>query len=200
MSSTYPRSPSASSPASYLAPREPIPPGRETETGVPLATTSIASRIFTYPVQRHRCAPRWRAISSRLRSAPFLSIWDFARITMPGMQNPHCKPPHAANASEKDWRSDSSTPSKVVISRPSALATGYWHETWALPSIMMVQQPHWPVGEHPSLGEVMSNSSRKAASKWGWSLATETSWPLTRKETRVDGAARSVIGTNLYEK
>ena len=142
MSSTYPRSPRANSADSYLAPREPIPPGSETVTGVPLATTSMASRIFTYPVQRHRCAPRWRAISSRCKSAPFLSICDFARITMPGIQKPHCKPPHAANASENDLRSDSSTPSKVTIVRPAALETGYWHETSALPSIMMVQHPH----------------------------------------------------------
>ena len=38
-------------------------------------------------------------MSSRWRSAPFLSICALARMTMPGMQNPHCSPPHAANAS-----------------------------------------------------------------------------------------------------
>ena len=47
---------------------------------------------------------------SRSRSAPFLSICALARITMPGMQNPHCRPPQAANASAKRWRSSSSTP------------------------------------------------------------------------------------------
>ena len=38
-------------------------------------------------------------MSSRSRPAPFLSICALARITMPGMQKPHCSPPHAANAS-----------------------------------------------------------------------------------------------------
>ena len=42
---------------------------------------------------------------ARSRSAPFLSICDLARMTMPGMQNPHCRPPHAANASAKRCRS-----------------------------------------------------------------------------------------------
>ena len=64
----------------------------------PWATASIASRILTYPVQRHRCAPRCGAMPSRVSDEPFLSICAFARMTMPGMQNPHCSPPHAANA------------------------------------------------------------------------------------------------------
>jgi hypothetical protein len=61
---------------------------------------------------------------------------------MPGIQNPHCNPPQAENASEYRVRSSSATPSNVVISLPSAFATGYWQLTCALPSIMMVQQPH----------------------------------------------------------
>ena len=56
---------------------------------------------------------------SRVSDDPFLSIWAFARMTMPGMQKPHCSPPHAANASEKACRSGSSTPSRVTMSAPS---------------------------------------------------------------------------------
>ena len=44
---------------------------------------------------------------------------------------------------------------------------GIWHETWALPSRITVQQPHCPVGEQPSFGEVTSSSSRSAARRWG---------------------------------
>ena len=43
-------------------------------------------------------------MSSRVRSAPFLSTWALARTTMPGMQKPHCSPPHAANASAQRSR------------------------------------------------------------------------------------------------
>ncbi len=115
---------------------------------------------------------------------PFLSICALARITMPGMQNPHCSPPHAANASEKLRRSASSTPSSVTIDLPSALATSYWQVTVALPSMSTVQQPHCPEGEQPSFGEVMSSSSRSAASRWGWLERTVTAVPFTSKPTR----------------
>jgi hypothetical protein len=58
---------------------------------------------------------------------------------------------------------------------------------------MMVQQPHWPLGEHPSLAEVMFNSSRKAARRCGWSLATDTGWPLTVNDTLVSSGGEAVI-------
>ncbi len=104
---------------------------------------------------------------SLVSESPFLSICALARITIPGMQNPHCRPPHAEKASAKRCRSSSSTPSSVVTDLPSALATSYWHDTVALPSISTVQQPHWPDGEQPSFGDVMSSSSRSAARRWG---------------------------------
>ena len=37
----------------------------------------------------------------RSRSAPFLSTCALARMTIPGMQKPHCSPPQAAKASAK---------------------------------------------------------------------------------------------------
>ena len=71
-----------------------------------------------------------------------VSIWAFARMTMPGMQNPHCSPPHAANASANAVRSSASTPSRVSTDLPATLATGCWQLTTALPSMWTVQQPH----------------------------------------------------------
>jgi len=44
-----------------------------------------------------------------------------------------------------------------------------------------VQAPQWPDGEQPSLGEVMSSSSRKAARRWGWSDRTDSGLPFTVK-------------------
>ena len=44
---------------------------------------------------------------------------------------------------------------------------------------MTVQQPHWPLGEQPSFGEVMLSSSRSAANKWGWCEPTVTGVPFT---------------------
>src|SRR5579875_1844407 len=70
-----------------------------------------------------------------------------------------------------------------MTARPAALARGYWHDTCTLPSIITVQQPQWPEGEHPSLGEVMSSSSRRAASRWGCPALTSTGRPLTVKAT-----------------
>ena len=122
-------------------------------------------------------------MSPRVRSAPFLSICAFARTTMPGMQKPHCSPPQAANASANRCRSPASNPSSVTTERPSTLASDVWHATTARPSTSTVQQPHWPDGEQPSLGEVMSSSSRSAASRCGWSERTATGVPLTVKPT-----------------
>jgi hypothetical protein len=48
-----------------------------------------------------------------------------------------------------------SKPSRVVTSLPSALSRPVTQLTIAFPSSSTVQQPHWPDGEHPSLGEVM---------------------------------------------
>ena len=130
--------------------------------------------------------------------SPFLSICALARMTMPGMQNPHCRPPQAENASANRCRSSSATPSSVVTDLPSALATSYWHDTVAFPSISTVQQPHWPDGEQPSFGDVMSSSSRSAASRCGWSDRTVTGVPFTSNDTArsscpVEGVSMSSV-------
>ena len=139
---------------------------------------------------------------SRVRTAPFLSICALARITMPGMQKPHCSPPHAAKASANAWRSVSSTPSSVTTDDPSTFSNRCWHETTALPSTNTVQHPHWPDGEQPSFGEVMSSSSRSAASRCGCGRRTVTGVPFRVNETRAssssgDGSGRSSRSVTL---
>jgi hypothetical protein len=104
------------------------------------------------------------------------------RITMPGVQKPHCSAPVEAKAATMRSRSASSSPSSVVTDRPSTLASDRLQLTVALPSSSTVQHPHWPEGAQPSLGEVTSSSSRRAASRWGWS-PTVTSEPLSEKLT-----------------
>ena len=47
----------------------------------------------------------------------------------------------------------------------------------------LVQQPHCPLGEQPSLGEVTFNSSRRAARRCGCVVRTVTGTPLTTKPT-----------------
>ncbi len=66
----------------------------------------------------------------------------FVRITMPGVQNPHCRAPWAANASAILVRSSADSPSNVVISAPALFSMLVWHATRALPSTSTVQQPH----------------------------------------------------------
>ena len=120
-------------------------------------------------------------MSSRVRSAPFLSICALARMTMPGMQKPHCRrAARGERVGEPRRARPRSTPSSVVIALPAAFSSDSWQLTTALPSTSTVQQPHWPDGEQPSLGEVMSSSSRSAASRCGMvGRAPRTGAPLS---------------------
>src|SRR4026209_3013658 len=97
---------------------------------------------------------------------------------MPGVQKPHWSAPLAANAEAYRSRSTGSRPSTVVIDVPSTLSIEIWHATRALPSISTVQQPHWPLGEQPSFGDVTPSSSRSALSRWGWSSPALAGEPL----------------------
>ena len=102
----------------------------------------------------------------------------FTRTRMPGVQKPHCRAPVAAKAAAKRSRSPASNPSRVVIDLPATFSSEIWQLTDALPSMSTVQHPHWPEGEQPSLGEVVSSSSRNAARRCGWS-PTSTDFPLS---------------------
>jgi hypothetical protein len=154
------------------------------------AATEMCTEVWGHRVAGERCEP-------------FLSIWALARITMPGMQKPHCSPPHAAKASANVWRSASSTPSSVTTDFPSTFARSYWQATVALPSTNTVQHPHCPDGEQPSFGDVMSSSSRSAASRCGCDPRTVTGCPLTSNAMRrssplVEVAGASASSVTLY--
>ena len=76
----------------------PAPPRRDRVRRSPGATGSpIASNTVCQPVHRHRCAASARSTSS-FRVLPLASS-AAARTTIPGVQNPHCDPPVATNAS-----------------------------------------------------------------------------------------------------
>ncbi len=101
-------------------------------------------------------------------------------MTIPGVQNPHCNAPVAANAPAYRSRSAGSSPSSVVTLLPATRSSPRLQDTTGLPSISTVQHPHCPVGEHPSLGLVTSSSSRNAASRCGCS-PTSTGSPFRTK-------------------
>ena len=101
-------------------------------------------------------------------------------MTMPGVQNPHWSAPVAAKAAAYRSRSSAGRPSSVVTALPSTRSSPIEQLTTGLPSTSTVQHPHWPDGEQPSLGLVTSSSSRRAASRCGWS-PTSTGAPLSVK-------------------
>ena len=119
-------------------------PGDATGCGdSPFASSSTASRIFTYPVQRQRCAPTCRAAVPRSSPAPFLSSNDRGAFTrIPGVQKPHCNTPVDANAAAMRSRWSASMPSSVVTSDPSTRERARLQLTTALPSTSTVQHPH----------------------------------------------------------
>ena len=112
-----------------------------------LAATRTASRIFWYPVQRHRLPESASRISSsvgsdvrRRRSA--------AATTNPGVQKPHCTAPASANASWTGWRAPSAaSPSTVTTSCPSACAASTRHEQTSSPSRRTEHEPHSPCSQ-----------------------------------------------------
>ena len=56
-----------------------------------------------------------------------------------------------------------SSPSMVVTPRPATRRTGVTQETRGEPSTHTVQQPHWPWGLQPSLGDRHPSCSRRAS-------------------------------------
>ena len=80
---------------------------------------------------------------------------------IPGVQNPHCRPPSFAKALTTVSFLPSSRPSIVTISLPSMRLIGAIQALRGLLSINTVQHPHTPSGAHPSLGEIISSTSRK---------------------------------------
>src|SRR5258707_10723722 len=86
-----------------------------------------------------------------------------ARAMIPGVQKPHCNPPASIKLSAKVSRSSSLKPSRVRTDFPATLFAGTAQETTARPSMITVQQPHWPCGLQPSFGEMTPQWSRSAS-------------------------------------
>jgi hypothetical protein len=71
------------------------------------------------------------------------------------------------------------------LERQDVVTAGRRHgaTTFAWPSKSTRQQPHWPCGAHPSLGEVIPSRSRSTLSSDSPGAApTVTAWPLQSKE------------------
>src|SRR5437016_13229699 len=80
---------------------------------------------------------------------------------MPGMQNPHCTPPHRTKLSASCLRVSSATPSSVVTVFPATCDGFIVEESLGFPSTSNVQHPHDACGSHPSLIELNPKSSRR---------------------------------------
>ena len=89
----------------------------------------------------------------------FSSSW--VAKTIPGVQNPHCRPCLSQNAS---WIGCSvpgaASPSMVVTDAPSAWAARHVHDLTASPSTSTVHEPHWLVSQ-PILVPVSPSVSRR---------------------------------------
>ena len=82
-------------------------------------------------------------------------------MIIPGVQNPHCKPPSMAKALITVSFLSESSPSIVITSFPAIRLIGAIHDLRTLPSSKTEQHPQTPSGAQPSLGEMISSTSRK---------------------------------------
>src|SRR5439155_9397814 len=107
-------------------------------------------------------------------------------MMIPGVQKPHWLAPVAQKASAQARRSSSGRPPTVTTERPAILRAGVTQATRGAPSTSTVQQPHWPWGLQPSLGERTPSRSRSTSSRDAPSSSTSTGQP-----SRVKVSARS---------
>lgn len=64
------------------------------------------------------------------------------------------------------------------------LTAGIVHDSLGLPSMRTVQQPHWPIGSQPFLGDMTFSSSRRTdSSDWSAYDSAETVRPFSSNET-----------------
>ena len=119
--------------------------------------------------QRSRCSGRRcrrGGRGSRRRSGPASSSSRaLAASSIPGVQNPHCSPWQARNAS---WMgcspSASASPSTVSTSAPSACTASIRHESVARPSTSTVQAPQAPCSQPTCVPVSPSPCRRKSES------------------------------------
>src|SRR5215471_3431900 len=102
---------------------------------------------------------------------------------MPGMQKPHCTPPHRENDSAICSRRSSGKPSSVTSVLPATWLGFIVQDSLGLSSINSVQQPHEACGSHPFLSDKQPKSSRSTArSERSSSTVASTSRPFSVNE------------------
>ena len=136
--------------------------------GIPLrcasATSSTASMMLRYPVQRQSTPDSSAGRSSRCTSGS-CSSRSYELIRNPGVQKPHCRPWLRPNDSCKGCRSSGRPrPSTVVICAPSSWTANSRHARAASPSTSTVHMPHTPCS-HPTWVPVRPRWSRSASER-----------------------------------
>src|SRR5579872_189275 len=89
-------------------------------------------------------------------------------ITIPGVQNPHCRAPQSTNACWIAWRRPPcASPSHVSTVRPWASSASTLHALTGRPSISTVHAPHtWT--SQPRLAPINPRSFRRKSSRVRW--------------------------------
>src|SRR5260370_42281965 len=122
-------------------------------------------------------------MSASAGSGLFPSRCTAARI-IPGVQMPHCAPPHSRNASCNGFiKTCADIPSMVTMFAPLACATGTRQLFTSMPSNKTEHEPHSP-SPHPSFVPVNPRSFRSTSNNlsMGWA-STFFAWPLTVNKT-----------------
>src|SRR5690348_11939635 len=114
-------------------------------------------------------------------SAGLLRARSIALITIPGVQNPHCRPWLSRNAACIGCKVPSAlaTPSMVTISEPLACIARMLQLFTALPFMWMVQAPHCAVSQAMWVPVRRSVSRMKSTSNVRGSASPLTDLPLT---------------------
>src|SRR5437016_1160161 len=122
-------------------------------------------------------------MSAGAGSGFFSSKYTAARI-IPGVQMPHCAPPHSRNASCRGFiKACADIPSMLTMLAPLACATGTRQLFTSIPSNKMEHEPHSP-SPHPSFAPVNFKSFRSTSNNrsMGWTNNFFAS-PLTVNKT-----------------
>src|SRR5580704_1904593 len=137
--------------------------GSHARVSVSRTAATTDSKIFMYPVQRHKFPESPSRICASLGCGKRANKFTAAKI-IPGVQIPHCAPPCVINACCTAWSvSPFAKPSMVRILAPSACNAGTRQLFTSCPSISIAQAPHSP-SPQPSFVPVNFNSSRNTSS------------------------------------
>src|SRR5690606_7322367 len=143
------------------------------------AAQRTARTMFSYPVQRHSC-PEMASRISPSDGSGLVSSSARAVISIPGVQNPHCRPWHSMNpcCTGSSWPLRA-RPSTVRISWPWAITASMVQDFSGLPSNHTTQVPQLEVS-HPQWVPVRPRCwRRKCTSSSRGSTSRVYSVPLT---------------------